>query len=38
MEMAHIMKVIGTKGDNMVKESLEIKAVKYTKEDMSMDN
>lgn len=38
MEMDHIIKATGLREDNMEEESLEIKTVKYMREDMSMVN
>lgn len=38
MEMAHFIRVIGLRADNMEGESLEIKTVKYMRDDMNMVN
>lgn len=38
MEMDHITRVTGTKGDNMEEGNLETKAVEYMKGDTSMAN
>lgn len=38
MEMVHFIRAIGLRADNMEEESLEIKTVKYMRDDMNMVN
>ena len=38
MEMVHFIRAIGLKADNMEEESLEIKTVKFMRDDMNMVN